>query len=29
MKWHWKLGRFAGIDVYIHATFLLIIAFVA
>jgi Zn-dependent protease len=29
MKWQWKLGRFAGIDVYIHATFLLIIAFVA
>ncbi len=28
MKWQWKLGRFAGIDVYIHATFLLIIAFV-
>ena len=29
MKWAWKLGRFAGIDVYIHATFLLIIVFVA
>jgi Zn-dependent protease len=29
MKWSWKLGRFAGIDVYMHATFLLIIAFVA
>jgi len=29
MKWQWKLGRFAGIDVNIHATFLLIIAFVA
>jgi Zn-dependent protease len=29
MKWQWKLGRFFGIDVYIHATFLLIIAFVA
>jgi len=29
MTWQWKLGRFAGIDVYIHATFLLIIAFVA
>ena len=25
MKWQWKLGRFAGIDVYIHATFLLIV----
>jgi Zn-dependent protease/CBS domain-containing protein len=29
MKWQWKLGRFFGIDVYVHATFLLIIAFVA
>ncbi len=28
MKWQWKLGRFAGIDVYIHATFLLIIGWV-
>ncbi len=28
MKWQWKLGRFAGIDVYIHATFLLLIAWV-
>ena len=28
MKWQWKLGRFAGIDVYIHATFLLLIGFV-
>jgi Zn-dependent protease len=28
MKWAWKLGRFAGVDVYIHATFLLIIFFV-
>lgn len=27
MKWSWKLGRFAGIDVYIHTTFLLLIAF--
>ncbi len=27
MKWSWKLGRFAGIDVYIHATFLLLIGF--
>jgi Zn-dependent protease/CBS domain-containing protein len=25
MKWQWKLGTFAGIDVFIHATFLLII----
>ncbi len=29
MKWSWKIGRFAGIDVFIHATFLLIIAWVA
>jgi Zn-dependent protease/CBS domain-containing protein len=26
MKWSWKIGTFAGIDVFIHATFLLIIA---
>lgn len=26
MKWSWKIGRLAGIDVYIHATFLLLIA---
>ena len=24
MKWQWKLGRFAGIDVFVHATFLLL-----
>lgn len=28
MKWQWKLGTFAGIDVYIHATFLLLLAWV-
>ena len=28
MKWQWKLGTFAGIDVYIHATFLLLIGWV-
>src|SRR5947208_11729394 len=28
MKWSWKLGRFAGIDVYMHATFLLLIGWV-
>jgi Zn-dependent protease/CBS domain-containing protein len=27
MKWSWRIGRFAGIDVYIHATFLLLVAF--
>jgi Zn-dependent protease/predicted transcriptional regulator len=25
MKWSWKMGSFAGIDVFIHTTFLLII----
>jgi Zn-dependent protease len=29
MKWSWKLGRILGIPVYMHATFLLIIAWVA
>jgi Zn-dependent protease/CBS domain-containing protein len=29
MKWAWKLGRFAGIDVYMHVTFLLLVAFFA
>ena len=28
MKWQWKLGRYAGIDVYVHATFLLLIGWV-
>lgn len=28
MKWQWKLGTFAGIEVYVHATFLLLIAWV-
>jgi len=28
MKWSWKVGRFSGIDVFIHATFLLIIGWV-
>lgn len=28
MKWSWKLGRLAGIDVYVHATFFLLIAWV-
>lgn len=28
MKWSWKLGEFRGIGVYIHATFLILIAFV-
>ncbi len=29
MKWSWNIGRYAGIDVFIHATFLLLIGFVA
>ena len=29
MRWQWKLGRFAGIDVYVHATFILLIGWVA
>jgi Zn-dependent protease/CBS domain-containing protein len=28
MKWQWKLGTFAGIDVYVHATFLLLIGWI-
>lgn len=29
MKWSWKLGRFAGIDVRVHATFLILLAWIA
>jgi Zn-dependent protease len=29
MKWQWKLARIAGIDIYVHATFVLIIGWVA
>jgi len=29
MKWSWKIGEYKGIGVYIHATFLLIIIWVA
>ena len=28
MKWSFRIGRILGIDVYIHATFLLLLAFV-
>jgi Zn-dependent protease len=28
MKWSWKIGEFAGIGVYVHATFLLVIVWV-
>jgi len=29
MKWSLKIGRFAGIDVYMHVTFLLLVSWVA
>lgn len=29
MSWSFKLGRFAGIDVFIHVTFLLLLGFIA
>ena len=29
MKWSWKLGRFSGIDTYVHASFLLLVAWAA
>ncbi len=28
MKWSWRLGQIAGIDVYVHATFALLLAYV-
>ena len=28
MKWSWRIGRVAGIDVHVHATFVLLIAWV-
>ena len=28
MRWSWKIGRVAGIDVYVHATFFLLILWV-
>lgn len=28
MTWSWKLARFAGIDVYVHATFLMVVAWI-
>lgn len=28
MRWSWKIGRLAGINVYMHATFLLLVLFV-
>ena len=29
MKWSWKLGKLAGIDVYLHATFILLLVWIA
>jgi Zn-dependent protease len=29
MKWSWRIGRIAGIDVDVHATFTLLILYVA
>ncbi len=28
MKWSFKLGRFLGIDVFVHFTFLIVLAIV-
>jgi Zn-dependent protease len=28
MKWSWRIGKISGIDVYIHATFLILLAWV-
>ncbi|HVN77743.1 MAG TPA: site-2 protease family protein [Terriglobia bacterium] len=28
MRWAWKIGKLAGIDVYMHATFLLLMGFI-
>ena len=29
MKWSWRIGRLAGIDLYVHVTFLLLVSWVA
>jgi hypothetical protein len=29
MTWSWKVGKVAGIDLYVHPTFLMVIAWIA
>jgi len=29
MKWSWKIARLAGIDIYLHVTFLIVVAWIA
>ena len=29
MKWSWRIGSIAGIALYVHATFVLLLAYVA
>lgn len=29
MKWSWRIGRFAGVDTYVHATFMLLVGWAA
>ena len=29
MPWSWRLARIAGIDVYVHPTFLMVVAWIA
>ncbi|HEY7232690.1 MAG TPA: site-2 protease family protein [Gemmatimonadaceae bacterium] len=29
MRWSWRIGRLVGIDLYVHATFLLLLAWIA
>lgn len=28
MKWSWRIGRIAGVDIYIHATFLILLLYI-
>ncbi len=29
MKWSWRIARIAGIDLYVHVTFLILVGWVA